>query len=269
MPERTRIAPTPSGYLHAGNAVGFLITARLAREHGASLRLRIDDLDAERARPEFIADIFASLTWLGIRCDAGPSSPAEHDAVGSQLARVPGYNKLLDQLALGGHLYACSCSRRELIACTCSDRHIALDAPAVSWRLRVPETCPVNIKGLVGDSRVDLGVLLHDPVLRQRNGRPAYQIASLADDVDHGITFIVRGADLLPSTACQLYLAHLLGLSAFTDVRFLHHPLITDERGDKLSKSEGAASLIAMREAGLAPDELYAAADAMLEKLGA
>jgi len=269
MPERTRIAPTPSGYLHAGNAVGFLITARLASERKATLRLRIDDLDVERARPAYIEDIFASLEWLGIQWDEGPTGPADHAARWSQELRVPRYTGLLTLLAAQDHLYACTCSRRGIVACTCRDQSNALDAPGVSWRLRVPEPCPVEIKTLNGSASVDLAALLHDPVLRQRNGRPAYQIASLADDVDHGTTLIVRGSDLLPSTACQLHLAGLLGLSSFAQVRFLHHPLITDVSGNKLSKSEGAASLKAMREAGASLDGLRRQAGAVVEALAA
>lgn len=267
MPEHTRIAPTPSGYLHAGNAIGFLITARLAKEQNASLRLRIDDLDAERARPEYVNDIFESLSWLRIQCSEGPAHAADHEASWSQDGRTPRYHELLAKLATDHHLYACMCSRRELPACTCCDRDIALDADGVTWRLRVPDTCPVDIVGWKNNTRVDLAALMHDPVLRQRNGRPAYQIASLADDVDHGITFIVRGADLLPSTACQLYLARLLHLDAFARIRFLHHPLVTDAAGNKLSKSEGAASLKAMRELGRASDPLREQADAVLAEV--
>lgn len=267
MSERTRIAPTPSGYLHAGNAVGFLITAKLAVEQWATLRLRIDDLDAERARPEYIEDIFRSLDWLGIQWAEGPSDARDHEVHWSQELRIPRYNELLNALAADGHLYACTCSRREAITCTCREQRIPLDTAGSSWRLRVPDSCPVGILGWKERTTVDLAGLMHDPVLRQRNGRPAYQIASLADDVDHGTTFIVRGADLLPSTACQLYLANLLDLRAFTEVRFLHHPLITDAQGNKLSKSEGASSLKAMREAGVFPDALHAKANVMLEQL--
>ncbi|MEO8590124.1 MAG: glutamate--tRNA ligase family protein [Flavobacteriales bacterium] len=265
MTERTRIAPTPSGYLHAGNAIGFLITARLAQERKATLRLRIDDLDAERSRPAYIADIFDSLEWLGIRRDEGPTGPEDQAARWSQELRIPRYQELLSELAAAGHLYGCTCSRQEIIACSCREERITLDAPAVSWRLRVPDTCSLEVVGFNDRTRVDLAGLLHDPVLRQRTGRPAYQIASLADDVDHGITFIVRGVDLLPSTACQLYLAQLLGLGTFAHVRFLHHPLITDAKGNKLSKSEGASSLRAMRQAGIAPGALRRQAQTMLE----
>ena len=107
-----------------------------------------------------------------------------------------------------------------------------------------------------------------DPVVRLRNGRPAYQIASLSDDVDFGIDLIVRGADLLPSTLIQLHLARVLDLKAFAEVRFLHHPLITDTRGGKLSKSHGAGSLKAMREAGGEPQIVHALADRLLRDAG-
>jgi glutamyl-tRNA synthetase len=108
---------------------------------------------------------------------------------------------------------------------------------------------------------------MRDPMLRQRNGSPAYQLASLADDVDHNINLIVRGEDLLPSTSCQLYVARLLGLRSFQQARFIHHPLITNANGAKLSKSEGASSLKAMSAAGLSRDDLHTRADAMLAEL--
>ena len=119
---RTRIAPTPSGYLHAGNAVNFLLTAELARLHGGSLLLRIDDLDAERARPEYLDDIFHSLEWLGIAWHEGPRDAADFQRNWSQRTRIGRYQVLLDQLRRGGHLYACTCSRKELPTCRCRTR---------------------------------------------------------------------------------------------------------------------------------------------------
>ncbi|MBK9176053.1 MAG: hypothetical protein IPM46_06885 [Flavobacteriales bacterium] len=99
------------------------------------------------------------------------------------------------------------------------------------------------------------------------SGRPSYQIASLVDDAEHGTTFIVRGQDLLASTACQLYMADRLGLEGFTRVRFLHHPLLIDESGGKLSKSEGARSIKSMRGEGVGPAAIKAEAQAMLDQL--
>jgi glutamyl/glutaminyl-tRNA synthetase len=239
---RTRIAPTPSGYLHEGNLLSFLATAMLAEERQGHLLLRIDDLDAERQRPEYVEDIFRTLQALGITWNEGPRDPADFATNWSQQLRLPRYAGLLHQLKDSGQLYACSCSRMERTACTCAGKDLSFDAPDHVWRLRTPADASVRMKrwpdGTEREHRV--AELIQDPVLRQRNGRPAYQIASLADDVDHRIDLIVRGEDLRPSTCCQLYMAELLGLTAFTNVLFLHHPLITDEAGVKLSKSQGA-----------------------------
>ncbi|MBK8339633.1 MAG: tRNA glutamyl-Q synthetase [Flavobacteriales bacterium] len=277
------MAPTPSGYLHAGNAVNFLITEHLAREVGATVRLRIDDLDAERARPEYLEDIFGTLAWLGIDPEEGPHDPEEHHRTWSQRFRLPRYHVLADALRAGGHLYGCTCSRRdrtllrqnERPICACRDRSSGLDDPQATWRLRVPEHCPVQVRSMFGVQVIaDLYDLMPDPVVRQRSvaptiGRPAYQLASLADDMDHGTTFIVRGQDLWPSTVCQVYLAGLLGMRTFQQVRFMHHPLLLDAAGEKLSKSEGALSIRALRERGSGPEELRAMADVMLARIRA
>jgi glutamyl/glutaminyl-tRNA synthetase len=270
---RTRLAPTPSGYLHAGNALNFLLTDRLARSLGARVLLRIDDLDAERMRPEYLEDIFRSLEWLGVAWDEGPTGTDDFVANWSQQQRVPRYQALADSLRSRGVLYGCDCSRSVLRRTavdgrypgTCRERGLDLDAPEVAWRLALGERLLVDVPSLLGPSvEVDLVQAMGDPVLRQRNGRPAYQLASLADDVDHGITFIVRGEDLLPSSACQLHIAGLLGLTAFQCIHFVHHPLLRDTRGAKLSKSFGATSLQAMRASGADPARLRADADELL-----
>ncbi|MBK6626242.1 MAG: tRNA glutamyl-Q synthetase [Flavobacteriales bacterium] len=282
-PESTRLAPTPSGFLHAGNAVNFLLTDRLARRAGASLRLRIDDLDAERERPTYVQDIFEGLAWLGIRPDVGPRDAEDHRLHGSQQLRIPRYRELADALRSAGEVYACGCSRQQratllaagVTTCGCRTAGSDLDDGTLAWRVRIPEDAEVTVHGLFGPARSERPFAwLPDPVvmLRAQDGRPrrpAYQLASLADDVDHDITFIVRGEDLFPSTLVQLHLARVLGLSAFAAVRFLHHPLLTDDRGAKLSKSEGATSLRAMRLAGHGPQTLIAEADAMLRQLAA
>lgn len=270
MPWRTRIAPTPSGFLHAGNAVNFLIAFKLARAVGGSVLLRIDDLDAERMRPEYLDDIFRSLEWLGIAWDEGPTGPDDFLRGWSQRSRIDRYQGLADALRAGGHLYACGCSRARAVACACGTRGLPFDAPGMSWRLRVAPPCPVAIaRWPRGTRSVDLATAMPHPVLRRRDGRPAYQLASLADDVEHRIDLVVRGEDLLPSTACQLHIANVLGLSAFSEARFVHHPVLLDEQGGKLSKSEGASSLKAMREAGIFPMELHATAGRMIELMAA
>jgi len=269
----TRIAPTPSGYLHAGNAINFLITAEVAREAGAAIRLRIDDLDAERMRPAYVDDIFASLRWLGIRWSEGPRDRMEHERMHSQMLRLARYEECLHVLKEQGDLYACICSRadQKRSGCDCRKRELPLTSPNASWRLRIPSDAVVRMESIHGGPQwLSPARLINEPVLRQRaelGGRPSYQIASLCDDADHGITHIVRGEDLLASTACQLHLAERLGLEVFQRVRFLHHPLIADSTGAKLSKSEGAASLKAMREGGQSPDALRDQAMLLLDSL--
>ncbi len=109
----TRIAPTPSGYLHAGNGAAFILAWKLAREAGGKILLRIDDLDAERVRPEYVEDIFETLHWLGVEWDEGPRNTDELQSTWSQHLRMARYQELVEQLREGGHLYACSCSRKD------------------------------------------------------------------------------------------------------------------------------------------------------------
>lgn len=271
-----RLAPTPSGYLHAGNAINFIITARMAEWTGARLMLRIDDLDFERVRPAYVDDIFRSLEWLGIHYDVGPDGPDDLERSWSQRLRLSTYQDLLDRLRAKGHVYACSCSRRDIRAGgheggypgTCRERGLDLEAPEVAWRLRIPDGTVVSVPGLFeGAAAVRSSEELGDPVVRQRNGRPAYQVASLADDERYGVDLVVRGEDLLPSSACQLYMASLLELEAFRQVRFLHHGLLRAKDGSKLSKSEGAEALRSMRKAGLPPEALWEQADRVLEAM--
>lgn len=271
--ERTRLAPTPSGYLHAGNAINFLLSAMMARALGAELRLRIDDLDAERIRPAFIDDIFVSLEWLGIRWATGPRDRRDHELRFSQADRVPLYLEHAALLKEQGDLYACTCSRTSLHRrpCDCRQRGLHFDRRDAAWRLHFPPDAMVRMEVMMADPvLLAPASLMPDPVIRQRpdlGGRPSYQIASLVDDAEHGTTFIVRGQDLLASTACQLYLADRLGLESFKRVRFLHHPLLTDEAGDKLSKSDGARSLKRMRAEGMGPEAIMDQARTMLAEL--
>ncbi len=277
---RTRIAPTPSGLLHAGNGVAFLLTARIATMYNATLRLRIDDLDVERARPTYVEDIFESLAWLGIGWTDGPRDAADQGRAHSQVLRIAKYAEHIGILKEQGDLYACNCSRSEWRAntrgrndCGCRHKDIPFTDADATWRLHLPADAVVRMEQLHGTARMLAPAsLIPDPVIRQRasdGGRPAYQIASLIDDLDHATTIIVRGEDLLPSTACQLYLADRLGLETFKRVRFVHHSLITDDQGQKVSKSEGAEALRSMRVQGSAPNALKERAMQMLHELGA
>jgi len=269
---RTRIAPTPSGYLHVGNAFNFLVTAELVRTIGGTLFLRVDDLDQERVRPEYVEDVFRSLAWLGIRVDEGPSGPEDLQRSWSQQLRMERYGRVVEQVRATGHLYPCACSRaqREREGSgvhLCRTGEIGSTPVGTAWRLKVPDPCPVSWSEWDGTPQfVELNSAMPDPVMVQRgNGRPAYQVASLVDDMDMGIDHVVRGADLIPSTACQWYLALILKRPAFQAIRFHHHPLVTDGTGRKLSKSAGDTSLRSLREAGRSPDHLRDQAKAYVE----
>jgi len=262
---RTRIAPTPSGLLHPGNGASFVLAWKLARAAGGTVLLRIDDLDEERVRSAYVEDVFRTLDWLGITWDEGPQGPSDLDREWSQRYRMERYQALLGGLLHLGVVYACTCSRSQLASCTCRSKALALDGPEVTWRLSLREAGPVRMSCWPpGERMLRPAELLPDPVLRQRCGRPAYQVASLADDLRFGIDLVVRGRDLLPSTACQLHLAELLGEEAFSRIRFVHHRLLADALGSKLSKSQGAGSLQAMRERGVLPEVVHQLADELL-----
>jgi glutamyl-tRNA synthetase len=254
-----RLAPTPSGYLHTGNAYAFLLAARLAEKSGTDLLLRIDDSDAERKRPEYIRDVFDSLKWLGINWTLGPKDEMDFEARWSQRHRLLLYNSAIEKLIATGKAFACSCSRRQLQErpCDCSEKNIPVDKPDTALRLLVPPATQISFYDEQhGKTTVDLSAETGSFVIRRRDGIPAYQLISVIDDLHFGVDFIVRGNDLLASTAAQIFLAASLGEKDFAAIKFLHHPLITDESGNKLSKSEGASSLKAMRENGQSSREL-------------
>jgi glutamyl/glutaminyl-tRNA synthetase len=270
MPVRTRLAPTPSGYLHPGNGVSFALTWALARAASGSVLLRIDDLDRARFRIEFVEDIFRTLDWLGLDWDEGPQSPDDFFAHFSQTLRIEIYESALHKLSASGLIYACDCSRKQIREQTadghypgfCSARQLDLSIPAAAWRAKLPEPCIVKINTWREPNpyAVDLKNVMGDFVLRQKDGAPAYQIASLCDDIHWNINFVVRGEDLLYSTAAQVWLATQLSALSFQKITFFHHPLITDMRGEKLSKSAGAAALVNWRTSGQHPKAIFALA---------
>ena len=263
MKIRSRIAPTPSGYLHLGNAVNFLLTWLATRSANGVLKLRIDDADSERTRPSYIEDIYRQLDWLGISWDEGPNGPDDFQKNYSQLLRVERYREVLADLRLSAHLFSCVCSRRQirqrsrtgLYPGTCRSRTTRL-AGACSVRVHVPAPTEIAVNG----SRVALCQVMGDFVLWRKDDLPAYQLASLVDDLDDRINLIVRGEDLIASTAAQLFLAEKLRAEGFLRAALLHHRLIADNRGRKLSKSDNSLSLKAMREMGAIPAMVYKAA---------
>ncbi|HSA33952.1 MAG TPA: glutamate--tRNA ligase family protein [bacterium] len=253
---RGRLAPTPSGYLHIGNAFSFIITWCLTRRLGGTLLLRIDDLDTDRKRPDFVADIFENLAWLGLDWQEGPRDIAGFDAAWSQDRRMPLYRAAIERLrAIPGALFACECSRGQLAHSgatgrypgICRDKGLPLDTPGTKLRFRTPDSAFAG----------GFGPQAGDFIVWKKDDRPAYQLASVVDDEHFGVTHIVRGADLRDSTAMQLLLAGTLGYTCFPQARFLHHPLLVDREGRKFSKSDGSLSLRALREGGVTAAAIY------------
>jgi glutamyl-tRNA synthetase len=214
---RTRFAPTPSGYLHAGNCANALLVAWLAGSDGTVV-LRVDDIDVPRYRREYAEDIFATLAWLEVIATEGPRSPEELENRYSQTLRIDRYRQVADEAMDRGLLYACSCSRSTPV-CGCRETSLVHEPGRTALRLRG-----------TADDGSGPGI-----VIWRRDDIPAHHLTSVVDDHDLGITHVVRGQDLSQSTALQARLARDLGLSFPADVR--HHPLALGDGGDKLSKS--------------------------------
>lgn len=244
---RSRYAPTPSGYLHEGNLYNFFLVQAWMQALGGEIVLRIDDQDQDRIREEYLENLFQVLAQAGLRWDVGPHNPQELRAQFSQVSRRNLYAQHLENLAQSGQVFACTCSRTELAGRpypgTCLNKGLPLDHPEAAWRLITPNTGEIRWQ----DQALGPVLFIWDqlepyPIVRKRDGQAAYHLCTLADDQHFGITHVVRGQDLLSSTAFQLFLAERLGLG-FAHVHFLHHPLLTDAHGQKLSKSAGRFQL--------------------------
>lgn len=266
VPIRSRIAPTPSGYLHLGNVFSFLLTWLIVRKNKGLLHLRIDDLDAMRVREEYIDHIFETLDWLKIDYDSGPQGTEDFFRNYSQKNRLPVYRNCLQQLAKDGWIYACTCSRSQIRTFadngiypgTCRGKKLELEAEEVAWRLKLDTEALAIFNDLVlGKIQTDLILHNGDFLVRRKDGIPAYHIASLADDVEEKINLVVRGEDLLPSTGAQLYLAKLLDMKVFSEAAFLHHPLLLNTQQQKLSKSQDAISIKDLQFRSKNPVKVY------------
>jgi glutamyl-Q tRNA(Asp) synthetase len=278
-----RFAPTPSGPLHAGSVVAALASWLDARAHHGRWLLRIEDVDGPRTALGAEDEILRQLHALGLVPDLQPLRQSQ---------RGLRYQTALDRLRAAGHVYPCGCTRREIEAelatlgapaqrgaeriypGTCrSGLH---GKPARAWRLRCggDDSAPLRIDWSdrrLGAQHQDVTHAVGDFVLQRADGPWSYQIAVVVDDAEQGITDVVRGEDLADNTARQIHLQHLLGLPT---PRYLHTPLVLDARGEKLSKSNGAAALdvrqpvpalrAAARGLGLVVDETSMSRDAWL-----
>lgn len=243
-----RFAPSPSGPLHAGSLVAALASFLDARAHQGRWLLRIEDIDEPRTVPGAERVILRQLEALGLRWDEDPIR---------QTARHPLYERAFARLRDAGRVYGCACVRRELppgpYPGTCrpptgaaahiaaSDRHLAAARrPVRSWRFLVEPGVETFTDRWLGPQSQDVAAEVGDFIVRRADGLWAYQLVVVVDDGDQGVTDVVRGADLLDSTARQRQLARALGLPA---PRVLHVPLILDAAGHKLSKQNHAPPL--------------------------
>jgi len=304
---RGRLAPSPTGYLHVGHARTFWTAYTRAQKSNGTLVMRMDDLDAERSRPEFAEAALEDLRWLGIRWQEGPGNsaldksakPANGGRYGpyQQSKRLLIYQDAFRVLQRRGYLYPCRCSRKELATAalaphegqtahgttpaatpspddepiypgTC--RHLSAEtgqlpgptasrfAPAsANWRFRVTDGAAVEFYDQhLGPQRFVAGVDFGDFLVWRRDGVPSYQLACAVDDASMAITEVVRGADLLKSTARQILLLRALGVAAPS---WYHCTLIADHNGQRLAKRNDALALRTLRARGITPMKIFSA----------
>lgn len=238
----TRFAPTPSGFLHRGNAANALLVSWLAAGAGGTIALRVDDMDTARLRPSYVDDVFAVLKWLDVDWQVGPRDRADLETHWSSRLRIARYRAALDRAVSAGlPVYACTCSRSQQrgpatggCAGGCRTRGLRHEPGRTALRVALP----VDTAVAVGERAVRPADRLGDFVIWRRDDLPAYQLASVVDDHDLAVTDVVRGIDLLDSTAAQLFLAPFLGADTFATARFWHHGLVVEADGTKLSKSQ-------------------------------
>ena len=261
----------PRGFSISGTRALFCLQPVGRQQAGGTLVFRNEDLDPDRCRAEFVSAMYEDLAWLGIHWNEGPDCGGRH-APYSQSERREIYLAAWKLLRDGGFIYPCTCSRKELAQSAsapnelddeplypgkCRERTDASsfkEPGGVNWRFRVPDGEEIAFRDLhLGQQRFVAGEDFGDFVVWRRDDVPAYQLAVVADDHTMRITEVVRGADLLKSTARQLLLYRAFGLQA---PKFYHCDLLRDEAGVRLAKRHDALSIRRLRESGLSAEEV-------------
>jgi glutamyl-tRNA synthetase len=266
---KTRLAPSPTGALHLGNARTFLVNWLLARQRGWHILLRIEDLDGPRIKPGADRQAIDDLRWLGLDWDEGPAY---------QSSRRTEYASAIEKLLADGCAYPCACSRKEVERAasaphaddgatiypgTCRGRFPSIGAareasgrePAI--RFLVPDETVAWMDTLCGPQRSDAATDFGDFVIAKADGTAAYQLAVVVDDAEMGVTQVVRGDDLIDSTPRQILLYRALGLEAAIPT-YCHLPLVVGADGRRLAKRHGDTRLEFYRELGVPPRRLLA-----------
>ena len=257
-----RIAPSPTGFLHLGHARTFWIAQERCRAAGGTMLYRNEDLDTARCKPEFQSAALEDCRWLGLVWQGEPVNQSD---------RLDHYKEALEKLKRDGHLFPCICTRKDireattapqseegevLYPGTCRPALVTSENQPANWRFRVPDGKVIKFQdGHFGPQQFVAGRDFGDFPVWQKNGVPAYQLAVVVDDAAMGITEVVRGTDLLISTARQLLLYDALGL---TPPAFFHCELMCDENGQRLAKRHDSLSLQSLRAQGKSPAELRA-----------
>lgn len=270
---RGRYAPSPTGELHLGNMRTALLAWLQVRAAGGTLVMRVEDLDERRVRLGMIERQLDDLLWLGLDWDEGPRKGGPH-APYLQSRRAELYEQALERLADDGHLFSCYCSRKEIAEAASAPHGPEDEGPIypgtcrelpdaqagrrarerdAALRLRVPDEV-IDFEDLLqGRVRYDAARDLGDFVVRRKDGIPAYQLAVTVDDAAMEITHVLRGADLLPSTARQILIYRALDLPT---PAWIHVPLMLGPDGERLSKRHGAVSLREVRDSGASPERV-------------
>jgi glutamyl/glutaminyl-tRNA synthetase len=259
-----RLAPSPTGLVHLGHAYAFRAAAERARSAQGQLLLRIDDLDRERSKEFFVAAMLEDLAWLGIAWETPVVRQSERNSL---------YRKALERLIARGLAYPCTCSRKDLELATtapheaddepiyngrCRGSRSASFAAGLNYRLRIPDAERIVVRdGNLGEHAYVCGRDFGDFLLWRKDGLPSYQLATVVDDADMGVTEVVRGRDLLKSSARQILVARGIGVES---TAWFHVELVPDEHGVRLAKRHDALSIRRLREQGMTPAEVLAMA---------
>jgi len=269
IPYRGRLAPTPTGYLHLGHARTFWIAQQRAKLNNGTLILRNDDLDSTRYKMEFVDAMIEDLKWFGFEWQEGPDIGGKY-APYNQSERFLFYRAALEKLRAGNFIYPCTCSRKDIQSAinaphaaddeliypgTCRENlKSKIQNSKFSWRFRVPDGETISFRDEnLGEQKFIAGKDFGDFVVWRNDDVPAYQLACVVDDSAMQITEVVRGKDLLLSTARQLLLYRVLDLQP---PKFFHCGLMLDENGQRLAKRNDALSLRRLREHGAKPEAL-------------
>ena len=255
--------------MHLGHAQTFWIAYDRARNAGGTLIFRNEDLDPQRSKQEFATAMFEDLRWLGIEWQEGPDVGGPYEPYVQSMRRT-WYLDAWRELRERGWVYPCTCSRKDLLEAAgapheqneepiypgrCRGNRSRHDSPAgVNWRFHVPDGRAVRFQdGRQGPQEYVAGRDFGDFLVWRRDDVPAYQLAVVVDDASMGITEVVRGADLLKSTARQILLFEALGIRP---PNWYHCDLVTDDDGLRLAKRHDALSLRRLRESGLTPNQI-------------